>query len=164
MEYFWIQQDNRYLHIPMIQGFYQNMRRQDFMMDRAYKIPDRNVAFCDTEQEWDCIDIVDRQVFLVSEMVRQVFSMYEKRISYKFFCCLNNRTGAYINYYAPIIPQLDCLAEKRSIRLKKEKIGDSSIFRVKNAEKEMVVVRLDVAESLLRRNVKGIVWNRMVLA
>ncbi len=163
MEYFWIRQDSRYLHIPMIQGFYQNMRRQDFTIDRAHRIPDRNIAFCDTDQEWDCIDILDRQGFLVSEMVRHVFLMYEERINYKFFCCLNNRTGEYINYYAPIIPQLDCLAEKRTVKLEKGKIGDSGIFRVKNTEKEMVVIRLDVAESLLRRRVKGIIWNRMVL-
>lgn len=163
MEYFWIRQDSRYIHTPMIVDFYQSMRRQNFTVDKAYKIPDYNVVFCDTDKEWDRIDVLDSQVFMVSEMVRHVFQMYEKNIRYKFFCCLNNKKEEYANYYAPVIPELDCLAEKKTNGIKREKIGTSSIFRVKNPEREMVIVRLDVAESLLRRGVKGIEWKRMVL-
>lgn len=78
MEYFWIRQDNRYIHTPIIKDFYQTMRRQNFVTDKAYRIPDYNVVFCDTDKEWDRIDVLDCQVFLVSDLVRHVFCMYEK--------------------------------------------------------------------------------------
>lgn len=68
-----------------------------------------------------------------------------------------------MNYYAPIFPQVDCLEEIKTSRIKREKIGDFSIFQIKNPDREMTAVRLDVAESLLRRRVKGIEWQRLVL-
>lgn len=161
MDYFWIRQDHSYVHTPVIKGFYEKMQRKDFTVESAFKIPERNVVFCDSEEKQDFIDILDGQLFLVSKTVRHVFQMYEKSMSYKFFCFLNNITGEYANYYAPIIPTIDCLAERTSgqkddTKIKAEAIGTSSIFRVKNKEKEVIVVRLDAAESLLRRNLRGV--------
>lgn len=165
MEYFWLRQEHGYLHTPVIKGFHENLRRKDFTVEAALKIPERSIVYCDSEEKQDFIDILDGQLFLVSKAVRHVFQMYEKSITYKFFCFLNNITGEYANYYAPIIPAIDCLAEnsfvrkddvKIKIKIKIKAIGTASIFRVENKEKDMVVVRLDAAESFLRRNLQGI--------
>lgn len=161
MDYFWLRQDHCYLHTPVIKGFHEKTRRSDFTVESAASIPERNIVYCDSEEKQEFIDILDGQLCLVSKTVRNVFRMYEKGITYKFFCFLNNITGEYANYYAPIIPATYCLAEgipvqKNDIKIKQEAISEASIFRAENQEKEIIVVRLDVAESLLRRNLQGI--------
>ena len=167
MDYFWIRQNREYLNTPVIEGFYQTMRRKDFRPETAFKIPEKNVVFCSSRKSLDFLDILDGQVFLVSGMVKRVFEMYERGMSYKFFCCLNNVTGEYGTYYAPMIPFIDCLAkgraEKGRTAIWQERITDRAVFRAENPLQEMVMIRLDVAESLLRRRPKGIELERIIL-
>ena len=47
------------------------------------------------------------------------------------------------------------------IVLDKSKINGQKIFRIKESEKPLIVVSLDVAESLLRRRFKGISLERL---
>lgn len=168
MDYFWIRQDNQCPYSPNMEGFYQTMQRKDFSVENAIKIPQRNIMYCNTQNKLMFIDVLDQQLFLISKEVKKVFHMYEKEISYKMFCILNNITGDYGVYYAPIIPAINCLENKTlrnedCIKIEYDKIGSSSIFRVENQWKEMVVIRLDVAESLLRRQLKGIDLKRVTL-
>ena len=51
----------------------------------------------------------------------------------------------------------------KKIILKKEKIKEKKIFKIKESSKTLIVIRLDVAESLLRRNFKGICLERLEL-
>ncbi|MCC8024640.1 MAG: hypothetical protein LIP16_04960 [Clostridium sp.] len=156
MDYFWLRQDRRYVNPPVIEGFYTRMRRKDFVPENRYKIPDRNVVYCDSDKNLDFTDVLDRQLFLVSEKVKNVFKLYEKSIIYKCFCLLNNQRNEYMLYYAPLISEIDSFFNENELTLKGEGMGSSSIFRVKCESKEVIVVRLDVAESLLRRNPEGI--------
>ena len=45
--------------------------------------------------------------------------------------------------------------------IEKDKIGDRKVFKLAHKEKTIILVRLDAAESLLRRNVKGIKLTRV---
>lgn len=161
MDYFWIRQDRRYENSPVIEDFYEKMQRKNFTPERKHRIPDRNVVYCDTFRKLDFTDIVDGQAFLVSEKIRRVFEIYERQITYKFFCILNNLADEYMTYYAPILPVVDCMVKpgpgrENKLILRESAIDSASIFRVKYDEREIVVVRLDVAESLLRRDVRGV--------
>lgn len=161
MDYFWLKQDQRYLHTPEINDFYQKMRRKDFAMETAFKIPEKIVMYCNAGSEQEFIDILDRQVFLISKAVMHVFHMYERGLTYKFFCLINNISGAYGAYYAPIIPEYDCMVNRiwrpgEVLSIRQNLIPGSAVFRVKYDFKDIVAVRLDIAESLLRRNLRGI--------
>lgn len=71
----------------------------------------------------------------------------------------------------PIFEEIEALSEKsewnlnktvvKKIILDKEKIKDKKIFKIKESEKTLIVVRLDVAESLLRREFKGMCLKRL---
>lgn len=164
--FFLLSQDQKYRNPPVIEDFYQRMRRKDFTVELADKIPDRNVVYCDTNRKQDFLDVLDQQVLLVSREVKEVFQMYQRDINYKYFCCLNNVTGEYKNYYAPILPFLNCIAgqgargNREELKLVRNKIGDAGIFRIPFYENGLTVIRLDVAESLLRRKLKGIELKR----
>ena len=73
MEYFWLKQDKRYVDVPHIHRFAGTYRRSDFTVEHAYKIADRNVVFVNSEHRLDYTDVIDRQIFLVSEDVKSVF-------------------------------------------------------------------------------------------
>ena len=66
-----------------------------------------------------------------------------------------------------MIPFIDCLAkgraEKGRTAIWQERIKDRAVFRAENPLQEMVMIRLDVAESLLRRRPKGIELERIIL-
>lgn len=148
MEYFIMKQDIRHYPVPHIQDFHEKFNKKDFTTENAYKIPDRNVAFSDSIDHIKFIDYLESPIILISKNMKKVFSMYAKDIQYKQFCILNNKVGDYGIYYAPIIDISD-------------EIGKTCIARIKLQQKEALVVRLDVAESLLRRNIDGILLSSM---
>lgn len=49
----------------------------------------------------------------------------------------------------------------RKLILNREKINGRKIFKIKESLKLLIVVRFDVVESLLRRNFKGIKFERV---
>lgn len=148
MNYFRVEQDKRYLHPPGIDQFIDSYNRVDFSIERSGKVPDRNVVFSNSDYELDDIDFLESPVILVSETVKDVFSMYERTLKFKTFCILNNLRRSHYTYYAPIFKKLDLHVG--------ESLTDEAVFKIPYRSKEVVIIRLDVAESLLRRSVRGI--------
>ena len=164
MEYFRISQDKRYTHPPVITNLNDIIqRRTQLSEEEAQEVADINVAFAKPEKTLDFVDVLDSQMFLVGEQVRDVFGMYEPLLTFKSVCILNNMTGDYRNYYAPVFRTIDCYSEKseanrnRSIIeklvLRESEIRNLGIFKVGNVGTEVVVIRLDVAERPLRRGI-----------
>lgn len=143
MDYFILQQDYRYYQYPNIVGFNEQYNRRDFVSENAYKIPDRNIVFSNISQKVNYIDYLNTPIILISEKIKKVFSMYDKSLLYKYFCILNNQTSEYGNYYVPIVNT-------------QKEINGKCIVKLEQQKGEFIVVRLDVAESLLRRNVRGV--------
>ena len=71
----------------------------------------------------------------------------------------------------PIFQEIECLSENAEFNLNKtlvkriildnKKINGKKIFKIKESSKTLIVVRLDVAESLLRREFSGICLERL---
>ncbi|NBI70151.1 hypothetical protein D3Z50_03540 [Clostridiaceae bacterium] len=156
MDYFCIRQDQRYRYTPVIQNFYSTFMRKDFMEDNGVRIPDKNVVFSNSAKEHDRVDILDSQMFAVSRPVKDVFRIYIPSMKFKQFCILNNELNSHALYYAPILKSIPCLksCDKDALVLYKGKIGREPVFRIQDIQADRVIIRLDVAESLLRRNIK----------
>lgn len=161
MDYFWIKEDRRYLNTPTILGLDQIIARRSTMdPDKADRILDVNVAYAKSESPLDYPDVLNQQIFLINDKLKKVFSIYDKRIKYKTFCILNNLCYEYNTYYAPILEKVDCVAVEsvispdknyiKNLILKDKKIGNRSIFKVDGLT-DVVILRLDVLESILRR-------------
>lgn len=174
MDYFRIRQDRRYVHPPVITNLNDIIqRRAQLSEEEAQEIADINVAFARPEETLDFVDVLDSQLFLVGEQVREVFQIYEPSLGYKAVCILNNLTGDYRNYYAPVFRTVDCYSEKseanrnrsviEKLVLRESEIRDFGVFKVKNVETDLVVIRLDVVESLLRRGVRQFQLERVQL-
>lgn len=169
MNYFILSQDRRYTRrLPTIEKFNQLAMRNDFTRENSKKIEDINVVQASSPEPLDYIDLMDHQVFIVSKEVKKIFLMYEPSIYFKMFCMLNNKVndGQTGEYYAPIFREIDCVSPKSEFNLDKShikklvlfkrKISHFPIFRISKIKKETIIVRLDVAESLLRRKLRGL--------
>lgn len=171
MDYFLLRQDQRYRQVPSMENFYDLARRKDFTIHNCHKIKDINLARASSPDSLDYIDILDRHVYLVSKEVKKVFLLYDPSLQFKMFCLLNQRVegGEAGEYYAPIFPEVDCVSPKSEFNLDKShikrlvlfkrKIAHFPLFRVANINKESMIVRLDVLESLLRRKLRGLLFS-----
>lgn len=166
MNFFWIRQDKRYLHTPVITNLQDIVqRRKDVLIEKEKEIADVNVAFAGSQRVMDFVDILDTQLFLVSERVKEVLKMYEPSLLFKTVCILDNTSGGYGNYHLPVFPKIDCLSKESVITLDKsqvkklvlkyESVKHQSMFQVAGLQTDVTVIRLDVIESLLRREIEN---------
>lgn len=165
MEYFRIKQDERYLRAPVITNISNIIkRRKDVSIKNASQIENVNVAFSNVQYQVDFIDILDKQLFLISNDIKKVFSMYDPSMIFKEVCIINNDTDEYGRYSLPLFKEIDCMSVSHSVvgpdksYIKKLVLNQSSekagIFKVAGLMTDIVVIRLDVAESLLRRDIR----------
>lgn len=174
MDYFWIKEDKTYMHTPVITNLNDIVNRRAAMsLENAINIPDINVGFARSERPLDYIDVLDGQLFLVNDGVKKVFSVYERSLQFKTVCILNNLDGSNCNYYAPLFVNVDCLPDEyKAVRnrnnlekmiIKASSVEDYSVFKIAGIDTDIVIIRLDVAESLLRRNIRKLTLERVQL-
>lgn len=103
--------------------------------------------------------------------MREIIEKYDSGILFKTLALIDNLHNKQVNYYLPIVEEIEALSENaelnlnktvvRKLILNKEKIQSRKIFKIKESSKPLIIVRLDIAESLLRRNFKGIKLERV---
>lgn len=174
MDYFWIKEDKSYMHTPVITNLNDIVNRRAAMsLENASNISDINVGFARSERPLNYVDVLDDQLFLVSDGVKKVFSIYARSLQFKTVCILNNLDGSSCNYYAPLFTSIDCLPDEyKAVRnrnklekliIKASAAEDYSVFKIAGIDTDIVIIRLDVAESLLRRNIRKLELERVHL-
>jgi len=110
-------------------------------------------------------DIILQPRFLVSKKVIETIKLYDPRLRFERVVLFDseNNTRAY---YIPILEELNVLTlnsrvgrDRRTleyIEIDGEKAKGRSIFQIESKCKVYILVRLDLMESLLRREVIGI--------
>lgn len=142
MEYFRISQDKRCLHPPIITNIRDIIkRRPDAAAGKGEQVADANVAFIAPQPETDFPDILDAQVFLVSDRMKEVFRMYEPSLRFKMVCVLDNIRGDYANYHIPLFPEAAAVAgivnrEKRRMDFLK-KVNEKADEELKEAVRRL---------------------------
>lgn len=96
---------------------------------------------------------------------------YNRNIIFKRTALIDRNNQKQKIYYIPIFEEVETLHKDskfnwnksglEKIILDKDKIKDKKIFKVKESSERVIVIRLDVAESLLRRKLKGISIERL---
>lgn len=169
MNYFLLKQDERYTNIPQIKNFFQVINSRDLNPLRADNIPENNSFFVKTLKNNQFIDIIDKPIFLVCEDMRKIMGKYNRNIIFKRAALIDHENMKQKIYNIPIWEEVEALHEDsefkfnvvKKIVLDKEKIKDKKIFKIKESDKTLVVIRLDVAESLLRRDFEGLSLERL---
>lgn len=171
MDYFLLKQDEEYTNAPMLRDAFYKMDVRNINLLNAHKIDDIIVFNVKCDDDTEFLDILDRNLFLISEKVKKIIGKYDWGILFKTIPLIDLHHKKQENYYMPIFEEIECLSEKaemnlnktvvKKIILDKEKIKGKKVFKIKESSKTLVVVRLDVAESLLRREFKGMCLKRL---
>lgn len=166
MDYFLLSQDKRCTNTPQIKELFKNINPKYMNIFDADKIDDGIPLFIKSEENIQYADVLDKQIFIVSEEMKKIMEKYDLDIIFKRLGLIDYEKSEQKIYYLPIFNEVEALSGKsefnlnktlvKKIVLDKEKIKNKKIFKIKESDKTLVVVRLDAAESLLRRNFKGI--------
>lgn len=114
-------------------------------------------------------DYFERPIMLVSKGIKQVFSMYQEGIEFRLRVLNETESGKQVVYYSVNVPVIDCAKDGKKdnvyaslsdIVLDTRIIGFQRVFTVSGFPKNLIV-RLDVAESILRRSPYGVTFDKM---
>jgi hypothetical protein len=166
MKYFLLSHNRQYVETPRLIGLYYVLDRLDIRRAGAHKLPERPVVRTENREEYDLPDLLnDDNLFLLSDEAKKVFSFYDNDIVFKTMILLSRDGKMQARYNLPVLEHIACLHKDseygkygvlESPVLDREKIPGKSIFMFGD-DPQRRVVRLDVAESLLERNLKGFV-------
>ena len=166
MDYFLLKQDERYTNTPRLKDVFYKIDVRNINRFDADKIDDVVIFNVNAEDRCEYTDILDKQLFLISEKLIKIVSKFDPEMIIKTFPLIDVKRNRQENYYLPILEEVNALSNKsevgvnktvyKKIVLNKEKIKGKKIFKIKEISKTLIVVRLDVAESILRRRPKGI--------
>jgi hypothetical protein len=171
MDYFLLKQDERYKDVPVISqlsskiGMFQ-MKHQDIK-----KLEDKIVFNVNMASENDWPDIIDRQLFIVSDGLKKIIEKYLPDSVFKTLVLIDTGNKKQEKYFLPMFEKVDALSPKceftrdksiiTKLVLKKDNLKEKKIFTVTDGLKPTVIVRLDAAESILRRYFKGVYLERV---
>lgn len=171
MDYFLLKQDERYTDVPLLLDVYKKIDTRDIHPTRAYKIADPLIFHVKAGEESSYLDIMDRQLLLLSDKLKRVVEAYEPDTLFKLVVLIDLSRHRQNNYYLPILEEVEAVSPRSEFNLDKsvikrlvlleEKLRGKKIVRLKESEKPLIVVRLDVAESILRRDLTGIRLERV---
>jgi hypothetical protein len=174
MNYFLLKQDEEYTNAPMLTDVFYRLDVRNINLLNAHKIDDILIFNVKCNENTEFLDILDRNLFLISEEMKKIIEIYDPGILFKTIPIIDLQHKKQGNYYMPIFEEIECLSERaelnlnktvvKKIILDKEKIKGKKIFKIKESSKTLVVVRLDVAESLLRREFKGMCLQRLEIS
>lgn len=174
MEYFRIKQDPEYFCTLILPNVIKQIDQRHITPEYAHKIKDTTIFRLAEKEKPEPIDLVDRQLFLVSDKLRKLIRLYLPEIIFKTVIIVNHMQNIGYTYFLPIFPQIDCFSgnsimtpDKSVIKrlVLKQAAGKiyPPVFQVKHRYEPVVIFRLDAAESLLRREFRGIKLYRVEL-
>jgi len=171
MEYFQLKQDIDYVDAPIIPNVIMQIDRRNITPEHAHKIEKMTSFQMGNNDSCDFIDLLDRQLFLISDSLKAIFRMYLPKLICKVVVLVGKDGQAHQAYNLPIFKPVDCMAESSIMTrdktkvthlvLKQELIHNLPVFRVQHDHEMIIVVRLDAAESISRRRLRGIQMKRL---
>lgn len=171
MDYFLLKQDERYTDVPLLVDVRKKIDTRDIHRESAHKIADPLIFHVKAGVESSFLDILEHPLFLLSDKLKRMMELYEPDTLFKLTPLIDPSRHLQKNYYLPILEEVEAVSVRsefhrdrsqiKKLVLKKENIHGKKIFRIKESEKPLIVVRLDVAESILRRDLTGIRLQRV---
>ena len=105
--------------------------------------------------------------------MKKVLDMYEDDMIFKSVVLISKERKAILPFHALLLDDMDMFSEKtefyangsiKRLVLDSGKIGEHHIFLLNDKRFRNPFVSLEIVESLLRRNVTGIIWQEVEVA
>ncbi|MCL1989456.1 MAG: hypothetical protein FWG67_01050 [Defluviitaleaceae bacterium] len=159
MDYFILKQDPDLNHTARI--------RSGGKMSKAASVSTK-VVYVEDQLFKDYPDFYERPGLLIAKKFKKVLGLYQPEIKFQTVVLVDKKEKHQVSYDLLQVPTVDCVSEESEFRFDKiitlvldlQLVGDYRVFKVKGYGNQLVV-RLDVAESLLRRGAYGIIFEKV---
>lgn len=158
MKYFEIQEAPELKYAPQLENWYGKFDVRDIRLEGFPRLPDRQLFTIKPSDRTIFTDIIQFPFLLLSLKVAEVIKMYRERCFCRDVILLDQISGKSELYQLPVFDETDKLSiRERQDGAQSETVElDKHIFWVRDSLKRHTVISLDLAESLLRREVTGL--------
>lgn len=130
------------------------------------KIQEITVLFMTGDSDSVYPDFIEQPVPMISDRFKKLLEKYDSTTDYKKV--IWNQIGEKQALYWTIFPKkISCISANstyypngiiKEIRLNREQIGEHKVFRVEEKNNYDIIVHLDLAESIMRREPNGVLF------
>ena len=165
MTYYVMRTNPIYNVLPVPINWYGKINVDDICKEQAHQIADRQVLAIETRENLIWVDMIDQPFPLVNEVIKDVMRLYIPQLKSKQVILLDSQQEQMNRYFIPILPRCCAAlkigqggANKLLVDLQEYIwIPDMDAFYVQDSYGKLhVLISLSMAESILRRQAKGI--------
>jgi hypothetical protein len=166
VRYFVLQQDNQITDCPYPKDFFQKIDVRKVSAENGETLPHRTLISLHPSKFTVFPDVLCSPVLLVARTAQSIIRLYNEDVIYRQIIYLDKENSLVNLYFMPMLDAIDCLSpyseyvnEHKSalskVVLKGSAIKNESLFLVKHPEQRVIIIRLDLAESLLTHKCDG---------
>ncbi len=147
MDYFIMQTDSRLRRLPQLRIPKELLNMGDTEQIKSKEAVPVIYVKGNTGLSIEYPDYIERPIPLIAEKLHKILKKYQQDTAFYQVVLIEKDTGKQKVYYMMLPPIIACTDKPKTVY--------NRIFRVQEL-KNQIVVRLDVAESILRRDANGI--------
>lgn len=166
MRYFVLKQDEQIMDIPYPKDFFEKIDVRKVSAESGELVPFRTLISLRPSEFTIFPDVLCTPVLLVTQDAQNIIKLFNEDIAYRQIIYLDKENYLVNLYFMPLLDTVDCLSPRSEyvnaskatlskVVLKGDPIKNESIFQVKNPAQRVIVVRLDLVESLLAHGCRG---------
>ena len=167
MKYFKITDTSELKYAPQLINWYGKFDVRDIRLKSYPKLPKKEIFLISPSEKTIFTDFILFPFLLVSQKVIDVIKMYRELCFYREIILLDQVNGQSAIYYLPVFNENNQLRiiekvydngeSRQGTIVFEEKVEiNKNIFWSRDSLKRHTIISLDLAESLLRRNVIGL--------
>lgn len=166
MKYFILRQDEQFQNGPVLGSWKESMNQNWLCKDDFYKINERQVVSITTTVNTVFPAIITSPYLIVSEKVLSVIRLYGDMALTKDVVLVDSLRQVIKPYFLTLLDEVEAenyderceKGTKSTITLKQKgsPLITKNIFIIELSGRKEIIVNLDLAESILRRNAMGI--------
>ncbi|MFJ7405394.1 MULTISPECIES: serine protease [unclassified Lysinibacillus] len=166
MNYFILAQDERISNAVEPVGIAQVIKKELLTLDRMEELEELERQFPVLEKnDMLYIDFIEKPIALFSDALKKLVEKYEPRTPFKAVVLMDMPKSMQTLYWLVIPPKVPCLSSQTEFHLdgtlKKLVIDEAkatpyTFFQIEGMKENYIVVNIELAESILRRDLRGI--------
>lgn len=165
MKYYMLELDKSNQNLPQIVDWYSRIDEKNMIPERYQHIPLRTMMKMKANASTDFKSLIVKPFLLLNGEAKELLSKFEPNMQYKEIVLVNQPNHLMNQYFFPLLEMVDCLTSdsERNMdhsilingKLHKSKLEDQAIFMLAGLKNRHIVIRMDLVEALLRRNIYG---------
>lgn len=165
MKYFLLETMKNFTDAPQVRDWYKTIEVRNLTPERFSLLPKRTLFFVTPNPNLVFVDILSTPFFMVTKEFIKVLKLYEPDLPTRQAVLLDPESGLSEVYYIPSLKVLNCLSPASVLNMDKsvikkavldyETVKNLTIFKIGDVKNSYIVVRMDAAESILKRTPRG---------